>query len=157
LFLTSMRDGFAATVERLDTLLADPGLEPALRHQVEPQYALALFYNGRSKEGHAFARRIRPGVPLRDESDQLALGVGMIIGLETGEDWADFEVYMQRTLREGVRANDHVAAGLGARGLAGLDFYRGRYLDAGRWLAEAEVQFEQTNTLGMLTVVRAIQ
>ncbi len=157
LLLASLVDGFAGTVDVSAEILTDPDLAPEVRHQMEPVHAASLFYTGRGKEAYQLARKIRPAVPLADESATLALGAWTIIGVETGEDWADFERYMAQTLSDGVRVGDHVAAGIGANGLASTTYLRGRYVDMARWLGEAELHLERSDALGTLVIVRALQ
>jgi DNA-binding CsgD family transcriptional regulator len=64
---------------------------------------------------------------------------------------------MIATLQQGVRAGDHAASGLGALTLGGLALVAGRYRDAARWLAEAEIHFERRDTFGALMIARAFQ
>ena len=157
LFVASLVGGFAATVDVSAEILEDPDLDPAIRHQMEPVHAVSLFYTGRAQAGYRLARRIRPSVPLQDESATLALGVFTIVGVETGEDWEDFEAYMTETLSEAVRANDRVAAGISANALASTLFLKGHYKEMGRWLAESEMRLEANDALGTLVIVRALQ
>jgi hypothetical protein len=56
-------------------------------------------------------------------------------------------------LAEGVRRHDHEAAGQGALGLGQLAFLRGRFRDAERWLAEAELHFERDDAFLTITEV----
>ena len=157
LLLASLVGGFAATVDVSGQILKDPDLDPAVRHQMEPVHAVSLFYTGRAQAGYALARQIRPSVPLLDESATLALGVWTIVGVETGENWEDFESYMTETVSDGVRANDRVAAGISANALASTLFLKGRYRDMARWLAESEMRLERNDALGTLVIVRALQ
>jgi DNA-binding CsgD family transcriptional regulator len=157
LLLASLVGGFAATVDVSGQILEDPDLDQAVRHQMEPVHAVSLFYTGQARAGYALARKIRPSVPLLDESATLALGVWTIVGVETGENWEDFESYMTQTVSDGVRANDRVAAGISANALASTLFLKGRYRDMARWLAESEMRLERNDALGTLVIVRALQ
>ena len=157
LMLEGMRHGFAGATGRSAELLADPGLPPAVRRQVEPLHAIALWFTGRAKESWAFARTIKPPVPLRDESATLALRAWTILGLESGEDWDELAAGSEDVVRAGIRANDLQAAGIGATAIAALQLARGRYADMARWGAEAELHLERTDAQGMLVTVRALQ
>jgi DNA-binding CsgD family transcriptional regulator len=138
-----------------EQLLADPKLAPEIRQQLEPIHAVNLFFGGRAKEAYALIRRIRPAVPLRSPSDSLALIAWSMIGVESGEDFPEVQATMERTLTQAVRANDHGAAGLAALSLGGQHYLAGRLVDAARWLAEAELQFEHGDAFGTVVVVRA--
>jgi DNA-binding NarL/FixJ family response regulator len=155
--LLSPDEGFMRGARDTQRALADPELDPALRRALEPQYAISLFFTGRTREAYALTQRIRPAVPLREASDTMALGIWSIVCLESGEDWSAFEADLEQLVRDAIRADDHPAAGIGARGLAGLRFHAGRYADAARWLAEAEAQLERSDAMGMFAVVHAIQ
>jgi DNA-binding NarL/FixJ family response regulator len=149
--------GFAGTVDVSAEVLADPDLPPDARARTELVHAVALFFTGRVKEAHALARLHRPAVPLDRQRTTMALGTWFLAGAESGEDWADFETYMTQLLRDGVRTNDHEAAGCGAFSLAYLHFHRGRYRDAARWLAEAELHYEHQDTFGSIVHVRVFE
>jgi DNA-binding NarL/FixJ family response regulator len=153
----AMVDGFAGSVDTLTDVLSDPGLDAETRRMAERRLALALFFTGRTAEARALAARLRPAVPLRGYSDALALGLWRLMGFETGADWPEFDAYMAQTLRDAVRANDHEAAGHGAFSLGYTRLLAGRYRDAGRWFAEAELHFEQEDTFGTLIHVRAMR
>jgi DNA-binding NarL/FixJ family response regulator len=157
LILSSLRDGFTGTVDVSEQILADPHVHPEVRRRLEPLHAVSLFYTGRCRQARALARKVRPSVPLEDEIATLALGVETIVGVETGEDWEDFEAYMTRTLSAGVRLNDDVAAGISANALASTLYLKGHYNDMSRWLAEAELHLERNDALGSLVIVRALQ
>ena len=155
--LASLMGGFDATLAVSEEILADPDLAPEVRHQLEPVHAVTLFYAGRTTEAYALAERIRPAVPLRDQSDALALVALSIVGLETGDDLPGLDTYMSRMLEDGVRANDHEAAGMAAITVGAVRFLEGRYADAGRWFAEAAVHLEIQDAFGTLTAVRSTQ
>ena len=157
LLLEGMRHGFGETTGRSAQLLADPELAPAVRHQVEPLHAISLFFTGRTREAYAFAKRIRPPIPLRDQSATSALRAWGILGLESGRGWEELGSAFADVVREGVRANDHAAVGIGANVIASLLLLRGRYADMERWLAEAELHLEQADAQGTLINVLALQ
>ena len=152
----AMTDGFGGAADTLTEVLAEPGLDAETRRMAEQRLALSLFFVGRTGEAFALARRVRPSVPLRGYSDALALGLWRLLAFETGEDWPALESDMAQTLREAVGANDHEAAGHAAFSLGYIRFLAGRYRDAARWFAEAELHFEQEDTFGTLIHVRAL-
>jgi DNA-binding NarL/FixJ family response regulator len=157
LHLASLIDGFDGTLAVAREILDEPDLDRAVRRQLEPVYAVSLFYSGRTNEAYELGLRIRPSVPIHDQSERLALGAWSLIGIETGRDWKDLDAWMTQTLSDGIRANDHAAAGIGAITLGGLRHLEGRFEDASRWLAEAEVHLEQQDAFGTLVVARANQ
>ncbi len=138
-------------------MLAGADIEADIRHQVEPVHVANLFYSGRTREAHQLADRIRPALPLRTLSDAIALSLWSRITLEDGERWSELDAWMAAALPEGVRLGDHAAAGQAAYSLACLRFSAGRYLDAGTLLAEAEVQLEYHDPVGLLPVADAMQ
>ena len=143
-------DELPDAVPALQAVVADVSVDDDVRRMAERRLAIALFYVGRAREASALAARVLPAIPLRGYSDALALGAWRLIESETGDDWPGLDAGMARTLREGVRARDNEAAGHGALGLAYTAYQRGRYRDAGRWLAEAEVHFGLEDTFGNL-------
>jgi len=143
----------SASTEILAT--AGPGTE--VRRQVEPVHAANLFYSGRTREALQVARRIRPDPPLRNLSEAIALSLWSRIILETGEQWAQLEIWMTPALEAGIRLADPATAGQAAYSLACLRFSAGRYLDAGGLLAEAELQLERHDPVGLLPVTNAMQ
>jgi hypothetical protein len=64
---------------------------------------------------------------------------------------------MGEAMRHAVRARDHLAAGLSAFTVARLHFLKKRFRDAVRWLAEAEVHFQQHDPFNVMLTVRALQ
>jgi DNA-binding CsgD family transcriptional regulator len=128
-----------------------------VRGQVEPVHVANLFYSGRTAEALELADRIRPELPLRNLSEAIALSLWSRVILETGAQWAELETWMSTALEEGVRLADPAAAGQAAYSLACLRFSAGRYVDAGALLAEAEVQLEHHDPVGLLPVANAMQ
>jgi DNA-binding CsgD family transcriptional regulator len=157
LHLASMLEGPAGTVAVAGEILADDSLEEEVRHQLEPVYAVNLFFSGRAVEAYELIRRIRPAPPVSNHIEELALAGLSVISLESGQDLAEYERSMKAIFEQGVRAGDHAAAGIGAGALGGIAFLAGRYRDAARWIAEAEVHFEQHDTFGLLLVGWAYQ
>ncbi len=157
LHLAAMLDGPAGTVAIAGEILADGSLEEEVRDQLEPIYAINLFFSGRVLEAYELIRRIRPAPPLSSHIEELALASLSVISLESGQDLAEYERTMEAIFEQGVRAGDHAAAGIGACALGGVAFLAGRYRDAARWFAEGEVHFEQHDTFGLLLVGWAYQ
>ena len=155
--LAGLTGGFAGTVEATARILAAPDVDPAVRRRMTTLHATSLLFTGQARRADELARGYRPDVPLPDQFGNLALGTYLLIGIESGEDWPGLEAYMTRTLRDGVRAGDHEAAGLSALALAHLRFQEGRYADTSRWLAEAETQFERQDAFGTQLHVRMLQ
>ena len=155
--LAALTGNFAGTVEATARILAAPDVEPAVRRRMTTLHATSLLFIGQARRADELARGYRPDVPLPDQFGNLALVTYLLIGMESGEDWPGLEAYMTRTLRDGVRAGDHEAAGLSALALAHLRFQEGRYADTSRWLAEAETQFERQDAFGTLLHVRMLQ
>ena len=151
--LQSMTDGLRDSVDVFERLLADPKLGTTARRQLEPMHALALFFAGRGKEAHAVAHRARPSIPLRDQSDMLALIAFELISCHTGEDWPGLDEYMRQAMREAVRAGDHEAAGHAALTLGCTHSMAGRFDDATRRLAEAELHFERQDAFSTIVMV----
>jgi DNA-binding NarL/FixJ family response regulator len=79
------------------------------------------------------------------------------VSAETGEGWEDLRSWCEATLPDAVRREDHGAAGAAALGLGHLAYCAGRYRDADRWLAEAQLHYEQHDLLGLLAIVSANQ
>jgi DNA-binding NarL/FixJ family response regulator len=151
--LQSMTDGLRDSVEVFERVLADPKLGTAARRQLEPMHGLALFFAGRAKEAYAVVHRTRPSIPLRDQSDRLALITFELISCHTGEDWPALNEYMTQAMRDAVRAGDHEAAGHAALTLGYTHFMAGRFDDATRRLAEAELHFERQDAFGTIVMV----
>jgi DNA-binding CsgD family transcriptional regulator len=148
--LQTLTEGFAGSLAAWTRIQSDPALGDEARRALEPAQAAILFYSGHAREACDLTWRIRPPVPLPRPGDEFTLMLCSVIVLETGEDWPGLEAWGTDVLRAGVRANDHVAAGVGAFSLGYLSFLAGRFADASRWLAEAEVQFEQHDSCGAL-------
>ncbi len=138
-------------------ILATAELGTDERRQVEPVHVANLFYSGRTREALTLARRIRPDPPLRSLSDAIAMSLWSRVILETGDQWGELETWMTAALEAGIRLADPATAGQAAYSLACLRFSAGRYLDAGALLAEAEVQLEHHDPVGLLPVANAMQ
>ncbi len=152
LHLPSMREGPAGTVAVAGEILAADSLEQDVRHQLEPVYAINLFLVGRVVEAYELIRRIRPTPPLSNHVEELALAGLSVISLESGQDLAEYERTMRIIFEQGLQAGDHASAGMSGGALGGIAFLAGRYRDAARWFAEAEVHLEQHDTFGRLLI-----
>jgi len=136
---------------------ADSGADAEVRRRVAPVHASNLFFSGRVREAYDLAHGIRPAVPLKDLADELAFLLWSVIALESGQGWAELETWATGALADAIRLGDHPAAGRAALALGGLRFSQGRFTQASRWLAEAELQLEKHDTGGLLTIVNSMQ
>jgi DNA-binding CsgD family transcriptional regulator len=150
-------DDLPGAIRAVRAALADPALDDDTRRVLEPRYALALFYSGAWNEAQAVARRCRPLVPVRDYPGLVGLGAFRLAGVESGADWSALEPELTQIFVEGVRRHDHEAAAQGALGIGQLAFMRGRFRDAVRWLAEAELHFEHEDAFGTVAEVLVLQ
>jgi DNA-binding CsgD family transcriptional regulator len=151
----ALRDGFDAPLDPADSP-GDPGVSDEARRALATMRTLSAFMSGQGDTAAAAAFAARPVVPLRDFADVGALASLSLIALETGHRWDEVERYMSGVVRDAVRVHDHAAGGLSAFTLARLHFLRAQYRDASRWLAEAEVHFEQQDPLNVMLSVRAL-
>jgi DNA-binding CsgD family transcriptional regulator len=158
--LSALLDGFsgaAGTAERSAQMLADESLDEDARREIQLVHVMNLFYAGRVLEAYELIQALRPAIPLRTHHDERALIARCVISFESGQSVPELEAEMVAVLQQGVRAGDDAACGLGALTLGGLAVVAGRYRDAARWLAEAEVHFEHRDTFGALMITRAFQ
>ena len=156
LAVTAAEDPGAALVVA-ENALADASLDAETRQLLEPRYAVLLLQGGRWQESDAIARRYRPSIPIQGPLGLITLALYRCVAVESGADWEDLEAYFSQTIRDGVRTNDHEAAGQAAAGLAHLHFLRGRFRDAARWVAEAEVHFEREDAFGSIADVHMLE
>jgi DNA-binding NarL/FixJ family response regulator len=152
----ALRDGFEAPLDPADSA-NDPGVPDNSRRSLAVMRTLSAFVSGHGDRAAAAAFAARPPAPLRDFGDAAALGILSLIALETGNQWDEVEQYMSGVLHDGVRANDHAAAGLSAFTLAHLQFLRARHRDASRWLAEAEIHFQQQDLFNAMLAARVLR
>jgi DNA-binding CsgD family transcriptional regulator len=138
-------------------ILADESLDPEIRRRVAPVHVANLLRSGSVRDAFELARQIRPNLPLRDLTDEIAFVLWSAIAIESGLGWGELETWATAVLADGVRLGSRAAAGRGALALGGLRFKQGRFKEAGRWLAEAELQLEQHDTGGLLAVTNSIQ
>ncbi len=127
------------------------------RRGVETVRTMSAFLTGRCDTAAADAFAARPAMPLRDPSDAAALGALSLIAIESGYRWDALERYMGEVIHHAVRGRDHGAAALSALALARLHFFRGRYRDAARWLAEAEIHLQQQDPFNAMAGARVLR
>jgi DNA-binding CsgD family transcriptional regulator/type II secretory pathway predicted ATPase ExeA len=135
----------------------DPDVSDESRRALLTMQTLSAFLGGEGDAAATAAFAARPSVPLRDFADAGALGTLSLSALETGYRWPELDRYMSQVMRDAVRCHDHAAAGLSAFTLARLHFQRGRYRDAARWLAEAQVHFEHHDPFSTIIDVRVLE
>ena len=155
--MDGFNEGFLGRLPRIRKQLERPDLDDRKRYLMEISLGGALMEAGRLREADAIARRLRPRPPLRWGRAAYAFLLACVVGDESGEDWLDLRSYLRRTLREAAGVGDREAAGLAASTLGSLAFHGGRYRDAERWLAEAEVQLEHHDTFDIVTAIRALE
>jgi DNA-binding NarL/FixJ family response regulator len=155
LYLVFLAEGPQASLTHTESLVGDPHPDPRLRRRMEMIHAANLFFSGRGREAHAMCLRLRPSIPLRDVQEEVTLDVCGLVGLDTGEDLAELDDWLSRTVREGVRANDHTAAALTAMNLAVLRMMAGRFVEAARWADEAVIHLERRDTFNFLPLAHA--
>ncbi len=152
----ALSEGFGTPLDPAESA-ADPGVSDHARRSIVAMRTMSAFLSGQGDAAAATAFAARPSIPLRDDADTSALAVLSLIAVEAGHRWAELEQYMSEVVRHAVRGRDHGAAGLSAFTLARLHFLKGRYRDAVRWLAEAEVHFGQHDPFNVMLGVRGLQ
>jgi DNA-binding NarL/FixJ family response regulator len=152
----ALRNGFATLPDEAEGPGDSPVADEIRRgHATMQRMAAFLAGRGDAAAGDSFAAR--PPMPLRDASDTGALAALSLIALETGYRWSELEQYMGDVLGHAVRGRDHAAAGLSAFALARLHFFRARYRDAARWVAETEIHFQRQDPFNTTIAVRALE
>jgi DNA-binding NarL/FixJ family response regulator len=152
----ALGDGFAALPGPVEDPV-DSGVSDESRRGLAVMQNMTAFLVGQGDAAAAAAFGARPPMPLRDSADTAALGVMTLIAVEAGDRWPELEQYVSEVVRHAVRTRDHAAAGLSAFALARLHFLRGRYRDASRWVAEAEVHFQQHDPFNAMLGIRSLQ
>ena len=155
--LDGLTGGFIDRLQSAREALRQPDLDPTARRLQELILGASLLSAGQAREAVALARRLRPRLPFTHNFDLYALGLSSLAAEESNEGWLDVRAYMREMLLEAVRSEDHEAAGTAARTLGTIDLHGGRYRDAERWFAEAELQLEDHDSLGGLVCVYALQ
>ena len=151
---TTLSEGFAGSVEASERLLADPTLSERTRLRMQGVHLANLYYSGRAREAYALSLQLRPPIPVPHQGDEYTLMVCAAVGVQTGEDWPEVRRWATEMMRDGVRQNDHFAAGCAATILGYMDLFAGRYQDAQRWMAESEAQLERHDATGSLVAAR---
>jgi hypothetical protein len=146
-----------AIVAQSSELIDKPGTDADTHRRLESVRLAGLYHSGRAREAQELARRIRPSPPLRDAQDETILGVCVGITLETGEGLDEIDEWAGPMFSEAVRLGDRGAAGLAALAIANRRLLEGRHLEAGRWLAEGQIQLEQHDAHGLLAIIFALQ
>lgn len=155
--IDGFEEGFVDKLPEIHQQLDRPDLTDRSRYLMEFSLGAGLMEAGRMREADAIARRLRPRPPLRWGRNTYTFLLACVAGEESGEDWPDLRAYLRQTLREAAGAGDREAAGLASFTLGSLDFQDGRYRDAERWLAEAEVQLEHHDTFDTVTAIRGLE
>ncbi len=151
----ALSDGFDSPLDATDG--ADDPVSDEARRGLAAMQTMSAFLSGQGDTAAAAAFAARPSVPVRDFADAAALATLSLIALETGHRWDAVEQYMSGVVHNAVRAHDHAASGLSAFALARLHFLRARYRDATRWLAEAEIHFEQQDRFNVMLSIRVLR
>ena len=150
-------EGFVDRLPGVREQLDKPDLDTRKRYLMEVALGNGLMEAGLMREADAIARQLRPRPPLRWGRAAYAFLLACVVGEESGEDWPDLRAYLRQTLREAAGVGDREASGLAAFTLGALVFHGGRYRDAERWLAEAELQLEHHDTFDTITSIRALE
>jgi hypothetical protein len=137
-------------VSDISELIRNHRLDPEGRRRFEAIQLVALYYNGRGREAHELACRLRPRLPLRGATDEAILSAYVSATIETGEGLDELGRWAAVTLKEAVALGDRGAAGMAALALANKRLVEGRFVDADRWLAEAQLHQERHDPVGLL-------
>jgi DNA-binding CsgD family transcriptional regulator len=146
-----------AVIDESAELLEVEGLDAEARRTVQLARLAALFYGGRGREAWELAARSRPALPVRDAVDEAILSVGCGASVETGAGQPELERWARAILPRALRLGDDATAGMAALAMAHLCLLRGRFLDAGRWLTEAQLHQEQHDPDGKLVMTFGLQ
>jgi DNA-binding NarL/FixJ family response regulator len=139
------------------TLSDATGSDPDRQRAVQTAQLRRLAYDGRSRDAYRLAVALRPGVPFRDVYDEGAAAIGVGVCMNTGEGWDELERWCETTMQAAVRSRDHSAAGIAGLGLSNVRYAQGRFRDASRWLAEAQLHYELHDPFGLLVITHATQ
>jgi DNA-binding NarL/FixJ family response regulator len=150
-------DLFGSLSEQTAATLADPALDPEVRRQMEPLHVAQLFYAGRTLEARRLVREILPPIPLPGPTEELTQILWSTLDYECGHAWPALERELAEVFTRAVRAGDTVASGFAAVGIGALRLAAGEIPGANRWLAEAELQLERRDAIGVLAITRSFQ
>jgi len=143
---------------RRASILSDvTGSDPDRQRAVQTAQLRRLAYDGRSQDAYRLALVLRPAVPFRDVYDEGAAALWVGVCVNTGEGWDELERWCAKTMQAAVRSRDHSAAGIAGLGLSNLRYAQGRFRDASRWLAEAQLHYELHDPFGLLVITHAYQ
>lgn len=159
-----LRAGLLVSLEAADTQLAEIAdrlgshdLDPSARRQLEVVQLAGLFHSGRGREAYELASRIRPALPLQTPTEEGIVALWLAAVSDTGEGWGEAERWGREALQAAVRLGDHGGAGSAALILGNLSYHRGRFLEARRWLAEAQLHHEQHDPIGVMASTASLQ
>jgi DNA-binding NarL/FixJ family response regulator len=152
----ALRDGFDSALDPAERA-GEPWVSEDSQRSLAVMQTLSTFLSGQGDKAAAAAFAAKPAIPLRGLAAGAALATLSLVALETGHRWEELDHYVAGTMHDAVRANDHPAAGLSAFTLARLHFFRGRYRDASRWLAEAEIHFERHDPFNLMLYIRGLR
>ena len=144
-------------VSEVSALVRDRRLDDEGRRRLEAVQLVALYYNGRGREAHELACRVRRGPPLRDSTDEAILSAYVGATADTGEGLDELERWATVTLKDAVALGDRGAAGLASLALGHRSLIDGRFVDGERWLAEAQLHQEQHDPFGLLAITSSLQ
>jgi DNA-binding CsgD family transcriptional regulator len=144
-------------VSEVSELVRDRQLDDDARRRLEAVQLVALYYNGRGREAHQLACRVRRGPPLRDSTDEAILSAYVGATIDTGEGLDELERWATVTLKDAVASGDRGAAGLASLALGHRSLVDGRFVDGERWLAEAQLHQEQHDPFGLLAITSSLQ
>ena len=133
------------------------GSDPDRQRAVQAAQLRRLAYDGRSRDAYRLALALLPTVPFRDVYDQTAVTLWVSLSIQTGEGWDELERWCAKTMQAAVRSRDHSAAGIAGLGLSNVRYAQGRFRDASRWLAEAQLHYELHDPFGLLVITHAYQ
>jgi DNA-binding NarL/FixJ family response regulator/type II secretory pathway predicted ATPase ExeA len=115
-------------------------------------YVMSMLLAGEGDAAALEAFNARPSAS--DDLGELGvLGALSISATEAGYRWDELEGQMGEVVREAVRRHLHGAVGIAAFTIGRLQFLRGRYIDAARWLAEADSHLRREDPFDVTTHV----
>jgi DNA-binding CsgD family transcriptional regulator len=159
-----LRAGLLVSLEAADeqlTEIADrlgsDDLDPSARRRLEVVQLAGLFHSGRGREAYELAARLRPALPLQTPTEEGIVALWLAAVSDTGEGWDETERWGREALRAAVRLGDHGGAGSAALILGNLSYHKGRFLEARRWLAEAQLHHELHDPIGVLANTASLQ
>ncbi len=147
----------SAGVKQSSTLSDATGSDPHRQRTLQTAQLRRLTYEARGREAYRLGMSLRPTVPFRDVYDHNAASLWVGVCVQAGEGLDELERWCQKTLRAAVRHEDYSAAGVAALGLGNLRYAEGRYREANRWLAEAQLHYQHHDPFGLLVVTHASQ